>query len=78
MGGFVDELRHPVQFLFETGNEIARSILEEYDEAEREEDEEDDPEQSSNETHGRRLTYWLSAVNHPAGKTRQTSPVMLR
>jgi hypothetical protein len=55
MSGFLNEFCDPIEFLFETGHEIARPILEEHDEAEREEDEEDEPEQSSNETHGRRL-----------------------
>ena len=78
MGGFLDEFRHPVQFLFETGHEIGRPILEEHHEAEGEEDEEDEPKQSSNETHVRRLTYRFSAVNHLGRKTRQTPRVMLR
>ena len=76
--GFLDECRHSIEFLFKTGHEIARPILEEHHEGEREEDKEDDPEESSDETHGRRLTYRLSPVNHLGRKTRQTSPVMLR
>jgi hypothetical protein len=78
MSGFLDEFRDPIELLFETGHEIARPILEEHDKAERKEDEEDEPEQRSNETHGRRLTYRLSAVNHLGRKTRQTSLAMLR
>jgi len=74
----LDEGRDPAQFFFENGNEPARSILKQDDEAEGEKHEQENPEQSSNEAHARTLTYSLSAVNDLVRNIRQSLSPMLR
>ena len=78
VGGFLHEGRDPIQFLFETGHEVARAIFKEDHEAEGEKHKQQRPEQSADETHARTLTYSLSAVNDLVRNIRQKLPLMLR
>jgi hypothetical protein len=75
---FLDEGRDPVQFLFETGNEVARPIFKQDDKAESEKHKQKNPEQSANEAHARTLTYSVPAVNAVVRNIRQSAPLMLR
>ncbi len=63
MGGFLDEVRHPLGFFLETGDEVVHAVLKEHDKAESEKHKKREPEQSAEETHARRLTDGFSAVN---------------
>ena len=63
MDRFLDEIRRAREFLFESGDEIARPILKEDDEAEGKDDKQHEPKQTANQGHGRRLMDCLSAVN---------------
>src|SRR5437762_13688923 len=76
--GFLHEGRNAVQFLFEAGNEVGRSIFKQDDEAEGEKHKQQNPEQSPNETHARTLTYSLPSVNDVVRNIRQSAPLMLR
>jgi len=63
VGGFLHEGRDPIQFLFETGHEVARAIFKEDHEAEGEKHKQQRPKQSADETHARTLTYSPPTVN---------------
>ena len=78
MGRVLNEGRDPVQLLLETGNKPGRPVFKQDDEAEGKKYKQENPEQSSNETHARTLTYSLSAVNDLVRNIRQRLPLMLR
>jgi hypothetical protein len=63
LGGFLDEVRNPLGFFLETGDEVIQPILKEHDEAESEKHKKHEPEQSAEESHARRLADGFSAVN---------------
>lgn len=78
MSRVLNEGRDPAQFFFEAGNEAARPVFKQNDEAEGEKHEQENPEQSSNEGHARTLTYSFSAVNGLVRNIRQSLSLMLR
>jgi hypothetical protein len=67
-----------MELLLKAGNEVGRAILKKDDEAECEKHKKHEPEETPDETHGRRLTYRLHAVNEVVRKIRHGMALMLR
>ena len=67
-----------MEFLLKTGDEVGRAILKKDDKTKCEKHKKQEPEKTADETHGRRLTYRLPAVNEVVRSVRQGASPMLR